>query len=253
MYRGSLKHVLDWTSESLFDVELLALLSPVPVRLDAHSFWMPRGHRCPHEARLETFGPRVFPNHTAWEELTQWWLHHRRGANTPNWDIAFRADVDGTPGLVLVEAKANVSELVKSGCKKPGERIPSVRSQENDTHIRSAIEGVRQGLSKSFPGITIGCDKHYQLSNRIAFAWKLADLGVPTVLLYLGFIGDTGIEDAGPMFTDDVHWQNMFAAHLAEVCPVSILSAPVATDRERMWILSRSRAIIEKSPPKNRL
>lgn len=34
-------------------------------------------------------------------------------------------------------------------------------------------------------------DSYYQLSNRFAWTWKLASLGVPVVLLYLGFSNAT--------------------------------------------------------------
>jgi hypothetical protein len=63
----------------------MELMRPLEVRVDAHSYWMPRGYAFPDEARLETFGPRVFPNHAAWEALTSWWLKHPKGAITPKW------------------------------------------------------------------------------------------------------------------------------------------------------------------------
>jgi hypothetical protein len=36
---------------------------------------------------------------------------------------------------------------------------------------------------------------HYRFANRLAFAWKTASEGMPTILLYLGFTGDDGISD----------------------------------------------------------
>lgn len=84
MFRGSRKHVLDWTSRPEFCSELLQLVAPVDVRLAATSQWMPRGHRDPNEARLETFGPKVLPHKETWQRLRRWWLAHERGANTPN-------------------------------------------------------------------------------------------------------------------------------------------------------------------------
>lgn len=78
---------------------------------------MPRGRAHPDEATLDTFGERVFPNHPAWRVLRSWWLRHERFADTPNWDIALRAEIEGEPGLVLVEAKANEPELLKSDPK----------------------------------------------------------------------------------------------------------------------------------------
>ena len=107
--------MLDWTDTPDFSVELLQLVAPVDCRLSARSRWMPRGYRSPDEARLETFGPAVWPETEAWSVLRKWWLAHERGANTPNWDIAASCEIDGSPGLILVEAKANVPELSVAG------------------------------------------------------------------------------------------------------------------------------------------
>ena len=49
------------------------------------------------------------------EQLRCWWLAAKGRANTPNWDIASTCTIKGKPGLLLVEAKAHVSEL----CPKP--------------------------------------------------------------------------------------------------------------------------------------
>jgi hypothetical protein len=35
----------------------------------------------------------------------------------------------------------------------------------------------------------ISRDNRYQMSNRFAWSWKLASVGVPVVLVYLGFVG----------------------------------------------------------------
>jgi len=38
------------------------------------------------EARLETFGHCCIPEKQGeWSELKDWWLLHKKGANTPNW------------------------------------------------------------------------------------------------------------------------------------------------------------------------
>lgn len=75
--------------------------------------------------------------------------------------------------------------------KKDG--LPSKNTLEDDAHIRKTVEEAPIALGASLPGIRIGCDQHYQLSNRIAFGWKLATLGIPTAIVYLGFLGDAGL------------------------------------------------------------
>lgn len=248
-HRGSRKHVLDWTSQPEFLSELFALVSPVACRRVPSTRWMPKGHTDKIEARLETFGPKAYPGHRAWPVLTKWWLQHPVRANTPNWDVAVSCEVDGTPGLILLEAKANVPELGTGG--KPLAVDATDNSKDNHQRIAFAIEEARAGLEGALPGIAISRDSHYQLSNRLAFAWKLATLGIPTVLLYLGFTGDQGIRDAGMPFENDEHWQQVFGAHLNVVCPTSPLAGPVNVGAAPFWVLSRSRPVLEVSPPRS--
>jgi hypothetical protein len=245
MERGSRKHVLDWTEQSRFLVELLEMLQPVDCRVTDTSQWMPLGRRAAKEARLNHFGPQVLPG-VDWRALSSWWLKH--SGNTPNWDIALSCEIEGRPGLVLVEAKANVQELSKDG--KKAEDEATERSNANHNQIGLAIEEARKAVESQLPGVCISRDKHFQLSNRIAFGWRLATMGVPTVLLYLGFTGDEGIRAPGrEPFANDVHWQAVFRDYLKGVCPTAILDAPLLIASEKLWVLSRSRDVLEPSPP----
>lgn len=249
MYRGSRKHVLDWVEQPRFLPELLDLALPVECRVSSGSQWLPMGYRVATEARLDTFGPRALPNSVAWQEIRSWWLQHDRGANTPNWDIALSCDVQGRPGLILVEAKANEPEL--SDAAKRSELSSSQARRDNHERIGTAIAEARRALEPELPGLCIARDSHYQLSNRIAFAWKLASLGIPTVLIYLGFTGDAGIADVGAPFSDDAHWQRVFEAHLQQVCPSPLVGRSVDGGTASFWLLSRSRAVLEASSPAN--
>ena len=94
-YRGSRKHVLDWVSRPTFVTELLALCRGVEVRVNRDSRWMPLSYKEPEEARLEEFGPRWYSLPSVWNELQDWWLVHKSGANTPNWDIALGCEILG--------------------------------------------------------------------------------------------------------------------------------------------------------------
>lgn len=245
-YRGSRKHVLDWVEQPRFLPELLALARPVDCRVTAESYWAPLGYRHPDEARLEAFGPRTMPSHGAWPLVRSWWLKHDRGANTPNWDLALTCQVEGRPGLILVEAKANVPEL--SEAAKRQDPKPSEASRANHDHIATAIDEARGHLSTRYPDISIHRDRHYQLSNRIAFAWRLASLGIPTVLIYLGFVGDMGIRDVGERFHDEQHWHTVFETHLKAVCPTAILQDATPCGPAAFWMLSRARRVVESSP-----
>jgi hypothetical protein len=247
MYRGSRKHVLDWTGIREFAGEFAAMLSPIKVRLTEQSKWKPRGEAVPTEARLERFGPDVLPNRAVWRELREWWLAESRGANTPNWDIALNCEIEERPGFVLVEAKANVPELGSSG--KPLHVNASQRSRANHVRIGMAIEEARVGLhALGFP-LEISRDTHYQLSNRIAFTWKLASLGIPTVLIYLGFTGDTGIADAGEPFRDDSHWREVLGAYMSNVNCASLFERRIDVGAAPAWMSIRSRSVLSASSP----
>ena len=168
---------------------------------------MPTGHSDMREARLENWRPPGVASDAAWGELDAWWLAASRGASTPNWDFAARVTVEGTPGLILVEAKANVRELSAGGAKTAP--TTSEGSIANDAQIRAALLQASIGLARYAPSAALSADHGYQLSNRIAFAWKLASMGIPTVLLYLGFTGDRDIADVSEPPRDAAHWQKL--------------------------------------------
>lgn len=209
---------------------------------------MPRGHCCPKEVTLETFGPRCIPGkQKEWSALGDWWLRHKKGANTPNWDIAMGCRIEDRPGLVLVEAKAHRNELKTTG--KPLDTA-NANSVANHKHIGSAIAEACAGWQLINKQVTISRDSHYQLANRLAFTWKLAKLGFPVVLLYLGFTGDEGIKDLGTPFSDDSDWQDAFTQHVKDKIPIDLFEKRLElepSDQVPVWLLSRSRPVIKVS------
>lgn len=246
-YRGSRKHVLDWTGRESFLDEFRELLGGMPVDLSGAEF-MPQGAAAPKEARLEAFGPKWLPGHPAWTDLRRWWLVHERGANTPNWDIAVACQIEQRPGLVLVEAKANWRELSPHGKPAPSKNSP--RSDSNHKRIGAAIEEAGLAWGQHCEGVSISRDSHYQLSNRLAFTWRLATQGIPTVLVYLGFTGDEGISDAGPYFRDSADWRQAFAQYTRDRVPEEILEQRLDFGEAPTWVLVRSRSVLEHSPPR---
>jgi hypothetical protein len=86
----------------------------------------------------------------------------------------------GRAGLVLVEAKAHAAELHRDG-KGAG-------NAQNDASISAAIAEANAALGGTRAGWNLCADAHYQLCNRFAWGWKVASLGVPVVLVYLGFL-----------------------------------------------------------------
>jgi hypothetical protein len=247
MDRGSRKHVLDWTGSPSFVDELQAMLGLDCVSFAADSQFMPKGAAGRREARLERLKAEWQLGSHVVSELQKWWLVHPRGANTPNWDIAAACDTSAGPGLVLVEAKAHRREFNWAG--KPLSKEASGRSRENHERIGHAIEEACAGWQELDPRVSISRDSHYQLANRLAFAWKLATLRIPTILVFLGFVGDGGIVDAGEPFEGISDWECAFADYIATVFPTDLLGKRLYLDATPLCVLSRTREVSEPSPP----
>lgn len=96
--------------------------------------------------------------------------------------------------------------------------------------------------------MAISRDRFYQFSNRLAFAWKLASLGIPTVLVYLGFTGDDGISDCDEPLRDDQHWRRIVQDQVAPVFPVECWGRAVLIDGTPVWFLIRSLSCPRQSP-----
>jgi hypothetical protein len=122
-----------------------------------------------------------------------------------------------------------------------------VASSANHERIGLAINEACVALRQASPAVAISRDAHYQLSNRVAFAWKLASLGVPTVLVYLGFFGDTGIVDAGVPFDSDAHWQACFWEHAASIVPADLFERRLDCGAAPAWLLVRGRPVLDTS------
>lgn len=182
--------------------------------IDVH---IPKGYADPKEMELRDFGPKYVPELIDWSTIRKWWPDYP--AKSPQWDLLITCTIDNRKGLVLVEAKANEAEL--DWKPKSLQEKASQKSIQNHQQIRKCITEARKSLNENISGVNINLDSHYQLANRIAFAWKLAQCGMPVVLLYLGFLGDTGIADVGPPFRDNNHWQRVMGAYIHGVLPQS--------------------------------
>lgn len=148
------------------------------------------------------------------EQLQSWWLAVSRGANTPNWDIASTCRINGERGLILVEAKAHEKELTdptNCGSTNPEniEQISKAISEAN-CHLQAICRlqlETKHDWSLSLWG-------HYQLSNRFAWSWKLASLGVPVVLVYLGFLDACDMDSPSTtLFNSKTEWKRVLKTY----------------------------------------
>lgn len=170
------------------------------VLFSPYDFWKPIGKSDVREAQVDMHtweGSELLPKEVG-QKMTRWWLAN--GTRTPYWDIASTCTVFGQKGIFLVEEKAHSKELLiedNCGAKEP-----------NRNQINAALEEANSGLQKVTGGSwNLSTEHHYQLSNRFAWSWKLAALGIPVVLLYLGFLNADEMQDGGYPFRSVCDWK----------------------------------------------
>lgn len=245
--RGSLKHVLDLLDSGRFAQTMSGLLGKHGVQVNEDDAWRPQGYGQPDEWTSEKFCGEHCRDWFDSNQFSGWWKIS--SGNPPQWDILSTCNIDNAPGLLLVEAKANDQELDWKGKSLSPE--PSQGSKENHRIIGECIEEANTALNQHLPGFAISRDRHYQLSNRIASAWKLAQCGLPVALLYLGFTGDEGIRtpSRNPI-TDHDHWQRLMGAYMHGVVPQHL---PGTIIHEKsggsMRMLIKSLPVIDHSRP----
>jgi hypothetical protein len=134
---------------------------------------------------------------------------------------------------VLVEAKAHSAEVKtdgKSARRKPAEakadtssvRVGPDNSARNHDHIVGACREASDALNGVLPGWALSTESHYQLCNRFAWSWKLASLGIPVVLVYLGFLHAEEMRDQGLPLDSAEDWDRLVRDHSHGIVPPSV-------------------------------
>jgi hypothetical protein len=234
--RGSLLRCLLLTGQPPNDIaELLSELIKLPnVVISPRDHWMPRGLRDYKETTLVDCSYFLTPEKR--KALTEWWLEKPRGAMLPNWDIASTCNIEDRRGLLLVEAKAHDKELSEAGKSEP----TSDNSKLNHEQIKTAIVQANVCLNAVVPGWRLSRDSHYQLSNRFAWAWKLATLGIPVILVYLGFLNAEEMFDQGQPFDSIKTWHDCIRNHAKNIVPEGAWEKRIEIDSTPLWFLIRS-------------
>jgi hypothetical protein len=191
---------------------------------------MPKGFLQPDEAKLGRTKGLLDDEHQC-ETVTCWWLAVRRNANTPNWDLVSTCTIDGHKGLVLLEAKAHEPELhLNDRC--------IAANKQNRKQIIRAIGEANKALGN---GWSLSAVRRYQLSNRFAWAWKVASLGKPVVLVYLGFLN---AYEMGQPFQNHAAWERCLHEYADTCVPQSAwTSGSILVDNTPLIPLIRSAAV----------
>jgi hypothetical protein len=231
--RGSRARCIALThgSDEVVARRLSAFVAPYALIDPARHHWMPRGFAAPEEAKLGDALRFLSSDHR--EAMTCWWLAVRERANTPNWDIASTATIDGAEGLLLVEAKAHAVEIRAEGKSASGRA-------ENHIRIGAACREASTALNGILPGWTLSVESHYQLCNRFAWCWKLASLGIPVVFIYLGYLRANEMRDQGAPIADAEHWECLVREHARGIVPDRIWDEIILVGNTPMRALIRS-------------
>jgi len=170
--------------ESLIHIIGQETINKLKIKFTDDFDYFPKGLANPREIELDKEKIPINGSIDYCTTLNKWWLE--KSARTPVWDLVCKAEIDGLPGLILVEAKAHNSELYKENDKTGSEK-----GSANYNRIEEALKLVNTRYKYN-----LSPDTHYQLSNRIAWSIKLASLGIPVVLIYLGCINTKEMESS---------------------------------------------------------
>ena len=237
--KGSQKHLLDLVASPDRERHLNGLLDGTGFRV-GHSL-QPYG-RDSMDARsenaIETFLSRhsvTYAGDPADELSPQWWKPY--GGKGPTIDLLALLAGGERAGLLVVEAKAHHGEMKQGDKKRPPK--PQPKRIANDLSIRLRLCEQSCVLSRlGFGEFTLSADRHYQLSNRLAYASKLAECGLDVVLMYLGFTHSD--IDRKKAFESGEEWDALVRQHLDDIGSATILGERLDIGRGTLQVLVRS-------------
>ena len=236
--KGSKYSIIKLIESPYFVEKINKLSKPTGAKITVYDNWIPKSIRLDKEAELNDFLKYNFSKELS-TEIAEWWL--KVDATTPNWDLISTCTIDGVKGLLLVEAKAHVDELKNEEKGKSLDKDASNNSIMNHKRIEQAIKEANDSIKSKCPEIHISRDKCYQLSNRIAHAWWLANQGIPVVLMYLGFLNCTDMDYGNrTLFNTDEEWQECFRDHAKLVGADKIIEKELDCGKSKFTLICRS-------------
>ena len=244
---GSRRRILELTSApGAVVAETLSTLIDGFGSIAPSAAWTPRGATAPITVRIdEASGIIKNPSHKT--ALHEWWTGpdvssaaavppiddgmrrrlygaSRLPARLPLFDFAGALEGDG---LLIVSAAAHIGEL---------------NSDHSHQREKAALPQIKRALAEASDGwnailtahadnygfklshrVKLSTDSHCRLSYNFALAWKLAQLGIPTVLLYLGFLDALELEPDGRLtFRDHEMWIKCVSEKTSKPLPEEI-------------------------------
>lgn len=133
---------------------------------------------------------------------------------------------------MLVEAKAHDEELKVEG-RRPG-------NAENHDRIGAAIREASDSLKGILAGWNLPRDSRCRLANRFAYAGKMASLGIPVILVHLGFLCADEMSDEGPALASADAWADVLRGHARGRVPDEVWGERVSVRDTPMRALIRS-------------
>jgi hypothetical protein len=213
-------HLLTHGSPEEVSKRLTDLIHPWG-KVDLTDHWMPLGFTNTIEAQFGRADNLLNPS--VGKSLVRWWLALPNIGRVPHWDIASTCLVKGQPGLLLIEAKAYDEELIKEEAGKKQEKKETFGQKRNREQIRDRMLESSSDFTDSTRMVwDLSIEHHYQMSNRFAWAWKLIELGMPVILVYLGFLNADEMSDLGKPFISHEAWDQLVLLHSERLFPAMI-------------------------------
>jgi len=150
--------------------------------------------------------------------------------------------------LLLIETKAHIGELNSdhSGSREKPilAQIKKGFSESTDAWNDMLHEYAEEHGFKLSHNVKLSTDSHFQLSTHFAFAWKLAEMGIPVILVYLGFLNAQELEDDNCIiFRNNDMWKQCVFEKTNKPLPEEIWDATFTFNNTPLTILRRAMTV----------
>ena len=197
--------------------------------------WLPDGFRDVKEAQLHNASALLegYDDDLGYR-LQRWWFAVASAeSKSPNWDIASPCTVtvgsESKPGLLLVEAKAHSRELNDEITGKELREKVTANACRNHVRIAACIQEANLALmDQTDLRWALSHEWCYQMSNRFTWSWKLTELDIPVILVYLGFLNAEEMRKGKKQepFVDHAAWEALVKSHSHPLIPEEAWNKP---------------------------